>query len=115
MDKNLLVTSIALAFFIICPRLAGIVHVVCKYSELPLIKTALIGSIIAIPLVLLMIWIYSKFGIIGALAFGVVTDLVSAYLLKSISIKASIDTLIIAVFVLVAVKVAPLISGAIIK
>jgi hypothetical protein len=115
MDNKLLLTATALAFFIICPRMAGMVHVVCKYSELPLMKTALIGSIIAIPLVLLMVWIFSKFSITGTLVFCILTDLASAFLMKSINIKASIDTIIIAIFVLIAVKIAPLISGVIIK
>lgn len=115
MGKELLLTSTALAFFIICPRMAGIINVVCKYSELPLFKTAFIGSIIAIPLILIMVWVFSKFGVTGALAFCILTDLGSAFMLKGISIKASIDTLVIAVFVLVAVKIAPFISGLIIK
>ncbi|MGE4586697.1 MAG: hypothetical protein AB7D05_05080 [Mangrovibacterium sp.] len=115
MENKLLLTATALAFFIICPRMAGMVHVVCKYAELPLMKTALLGSVIAIPLVLLMVWIFSKFGITWALAFCVLTDLTSALMMKSISLKASLDTLVIAIFVLIAVKVAPLISNAIIK
>ncbi|MGD2035635.1 MAG: hypothetical protein PVF73_11295 [Bacteroidales bacterium] len=115
MDNKLLLTATALAFFIICPRMAGMVHVVCKYSELPLIKTALLGSVIAIPLIILMVWIFSKFGITGALIFCILTDLASAFMLKEISLRASIDTIIIAVFVLIAVKIAPMISGAIIK
>ena len=115
MDKELLITSTALALFIICPRMAGIISIVCKHSELPLFKTAFIGSVIAIPLILLMVWIFSKFGVTGALIFCVITDLGCAFMLKEISIRASIDTIIIAAFVFVAVKVAPLISGAIIK
>lgn len=115
MEKGLLLTSAALAFFIICPRMAGMVHLVCKHSDLPLFKTALIGSIIAIPLILLMVWIFSKFGITGALLFCILTDVACALLLKPISIKASIETIIIAAFVLIAVKIAPLISNAIIK
>ena len=115
MDKEFILTAIAMAFFIICPRMAGIVHVICKYSELPPMKTALLGSVIAIPLILLMVWVFSKTGVTGALIFCVVTDLASAFLIQGISLKASIDTIVIAAFVLVAVKVAPFISGAIIK
>ncbi len=115
MEKGLVLTATALAFFIICPRMAGMVHLVCKYSELPLMKTALLGSVIAIPLILLMVWVFSKFGVAGALAFCVLTDFASAFMLKGISLKASVETLIIALFVFVAVKVAPLISNIIVK
>ncbi len=107
--------STALALFIICPRMAGMVNVVCQNTGLPLIKTALFASLISIPLILAMVWVFNRFGIGGALAFCVFTDLISALLLSNVSWKASIESLIIAVFVLGAVKVAPLISGAIIK
>lgn len=115
MEKELLYTTSAFAFFIICPRMAGMAHVISKYSEFSLFTIALVGSVIAIPLVLLMVWIFSKFGITGAMVFCILTDLSSAFLLKGISIKASIDTIIIAVFLIIAVKIAPLISGTIIK
>jgi hypothetical protein len=115
MGKELLLTSTALAFFIICPRMAGMINLVCKHSELPLFKTAFVGSIIAIPLIMLMVWIFSRFGVMGALLFCIFTDLASAFMLKEISIKASIETIIIAIFVLVAVKVAPLITGIFVK
>ncbi|MCG8410110.1 MAG: hypothetical protein MI739_02375 [Bacteroidales bacterium] len=115
MDKELLITSIALSLFIICPRMAGIISIVCKYSQLPLLKTSFIASIMAIPLILLMVWVFAKFGLTGALLFCILTDLGCAFILKEINLKASIDTIVIAVFVFVAVKVAPVISNAIIK
>ncbi|MGD8781720.1 MAG: hypothetical protein PVH88_22485 [Ignavibacteria bacterium] len=111
MEKGLILTSTAFAFFIVCPRMAGMIYVICKNSNLPLIKTALIGSVIAIPLILLMVWIFSKFGVTGALLFCVATDLLSAVFISNIGIKAGIETLVIALFVLVGVKVAPLISS----
>lgn len=58
-----------------------------------------------------MVWIFEQFGVVGALVFCIMTDLLAALLLKSISYKAGFETIIIAIFVLVAVKVAPLISG----
>jgi len=62
-----------------------------------------------------MVWMFAKFGVVGALIFCVVTDMLAAYLLKSISYKAGFETIIIAAFVFLAVKVAPLISGVIIQ
>lgn len=111
MNSEILIISIAFAFFIVCPRMAGMLHVICENSKMPLFKIAFLGSIIAIPLILLMVWIFEQFGVVGALIFCIMTDLLAAFLLKSISYKAGFETIIIAVFVLVAVKVAPLISG----
>lgn len=115
MDSEILITAIAFALFIVCPRMAGILHVICENSKISLFKTAFLGSLIAIPLIILMVWVFAQFGVVGALIFCVATDLLAAYLLKSISYKAGFETIIIAGFVLVAVKVAPLISGVIIQ
>ena len=111
MEKGLLLTSMAFAFFIVCPRMAGMIYVICKNSDLPLFKTAFIGSLIAIPLILVMVWVFAKFGLTGALLFCVATDLLSAVFISNIGIKAGIETLVIAAFVLIGVKVAPLISS----
>jgi hypothetical protein len=115
MTKNLIITATALAFFIVCPRMAAIIHVICKNSNQPLFKTALIGSIIAIPLILMMVFIFSKFGITGALMFCIVTDLISACLLGGIDRKAGVETIVIAAFVFAAVKVAPLVANIFVK
>ncbi len=115
MNSEILITAIAFALFIVCPRMAGMLHVICENSKLSLFKTAFLGSLIAIPLILLMVWVFAQFGVVGALIFCVATDLLAAYLLKSISYKAGFETIIIAIFVFVAVKVAPLISGVIIQ
>ena len=111
MDTTILITAIAFAFFIVCPRMAGVLHVICENSKMNLYKIALLGSLIAIPLVLLMVWIFGQFGVVGALIFCVGTDMLAAYLLKSISYKAGFETIIIAAFVFAAVKVAPLITS----
>ncbi|MEA3317592.1 MAG: hypothetical protein U9R54_06510 [Bacteroidota bacterium] len=114
MNSKILITAIAFALFIVCPRMVGMLHVICKNSKMSLFKTAFSGSLIAIPLILLMVWVFAQFGVVGALLFCVVTDLLAAYLLKSISYKTGFETIIIAAFVFVAVKVAPLISVALI-
>jgi len=115
MNKELILSSVALALFIVCPRMAGIVHVICKNSQLPIYKTAFLASVIAIPLILLMVWAFSRLGVTGALIFCIFTDFVCAYLLKEISFKASLETIIIALFVLVGVKIAPMIVNLFVK
>ena len=69
MLKDLLIASIGLALFIVCPRMAGMVYIIAKHSQLSLIYTALFGAIISIPLVLAMVLIFVKFGSGGLLLF----------------------------------------------
>jgi len=95
--------------------MAGMVHIISKHSHVPLFYTALYGTIIAIPLVLLMVMAFEKFGIWGALAFCVLTDILSALFMKEISLRAGIETIIIALFVILGVKVAPYVANLFVK
>ncbi|QTA87009.1 hypothetical protein [Desulfonema magnum] len=115
MTREMFVAAMGLSFFIICPRMAGMVHIIAKNAQLPLIYTALYGSVIAIPMILVMVMVFGKLGVWGALAFCVMTDLLSALFMKSVSTRASIETLVIAVFVILGVKAAPYITGFFIK
>lgn len=112
MSKDLLLSGIALSLFIICPRMAGMVCILAKHSHVSLVYTALLGSILAIPLVIVMVLIFAKFGLWGALAFCVLTDLGAAFMMKEVSIRAGIETFIIALFVIAGVKAAPYVAGA---
>ena len=82
--------------------MAGMVHVIAKHSQASLFYTAFYGTVIAIPLVLLMVAVFEKFGVWGALAFCVLTDILSALFMKEISIKAGVETIVIAIFVKIA-------------
>jgi hypothetical protein len=115
MSKGLFITSMGLALFIICPRMAGMVNVISKYSQTSLVLTSVFGTLISIPLVVLMVLIFARFGVWGALAFAVLTDLGAAFFMKEISLKAGVETLVIAIFVVLGVRAAPYIAGLFIK
>jgi len=91
------------------------VHVIAKHSSVSLVSTALLGSIAAIPFVIIMVLVFAKFGLWGALAFCIFTDLGAAFIMKEISIRAGAETLVIAVFVIIGVKAAPLITNLLIR
>ena len=115
MPRDLLISSVGLALFIVCPRMAGMVCVIAKHSQVSLVYTALFGSIVAIPLVIVMALVFAKFGLWGALAFCVLTDLGAAFVIKEISIRAGIETFVIAMFVIIGVKVAPFVANVLMK
>ena len=111
MTKELLVAGMAFGLFVVCPRMAGMMHIINKYASASMLATVLLGVVISVPILLLMVWIFGRFGMWGALAVCVLTDFGSALIMKEISMKAGIETLIIAVFVIIGVKAAPLVSG----
>jgi len=115
MPRDLLISSVGLALFIVCPRMAGMVCVIAKHSQVSLVYTAVFGSIVAIPLVVIMVLVFAKFGLWGALAFCVLTDLGAAFVIKEISIRAGIETFVIAMFVIIGVKVAPFVANVLMK
>lgn len=115
MTKELMMASIGLSLFIVCPRMAGMVNVIAKHSQVSLIYVALLGSILAIPLIVAIVLVFAHFGLWGALAFCVLTDLGAAFIMKEISISAGIETFIIAIFVIIGVKIAPYIANSLVN
>ncbi|WP_319559364.1 hypothetical protein [Marispirochaeta sp.] len=111
MTKELLISAIVFGLFVVCPRMAGMTHILKNHTSAPLVITVLLGIAFSVPLLLLMIFVFSKFGVWGALGICVLTDLGAAFLMKEISITAGLETFIIAVFVIIGVKIAPVITG----
>jgi len=91
--------------------MAGITCLIAKSTGLDLIRISVLGSLIAIPFIVAMVLIFNRYGLIAALAFAVFTDFLSAIAMKEISLKAGIETLIIALFVLLGVRVASYLSN----
>jgi len=58
-----------------------------------------------------MALIFKHYGLFAALGFCVLTDLSAALVMRQISFKAALETFIIALFVIIGVKVASIISN----
>ena len=107
----LLIASVGFALFILCPRMAGMANVIASSTNTNLIWVSIAGTLISLPLIVLMVIVFRHYGLWAAMALAVLTDLLAALLMGAISWKASLETLVIAVFVVVGVKVAGLISA----
>lgn len=110
-ENQILISSIAFGLFIVCPRMAGMMHVINKHSNASILRTVLTGTIISIPLLLLMVIAFDILGVWGAVIICVLTDFAATLIMKEISKQAAVETFIIALFVIVGVKLAPIISG----
>ncbi|MBF9016518.1 MULTISPECIES: hypothetical protein [unclassified Oceanispirochaeta] len=115
MSKELLIAGVSFGLFVVCPRMAGMMHIINKHTNVSMLITVLLGIGVSIPILFLMVFVFSKFGVWGALSICVLTDLGAALFMKEISMKAGFETFIIAVFVIIGVKTAPLLSKLIIK
>ncbi len=111
----MLLASIAFGFFVVCPRMAGMLPLIAKNTQSSLLLIVLAGTACSIPLLFLMVYVFGKFGIMGALLICVLTDLFAAMMMGGINIKAGFETFIIALFVIAGVKLAPIIVNSIIK
>jgi len=58
-----------------------------------------------------MVLLFKHYGLIAALGFCVLTDIGAALMMKQISFKAGLETFIIALFLILGVKVASIISS----
>jgi hypothetical protein len=102
-----IISSLAFAFFVVCPRMAGMMYVIESYSNVSMLYTVLVGIVIAIPLLRLMVFVFDKSGVWAALGFCVLTDIGSAVTMNGIDISATIEILVIAMFMVMGVKLAP--------
>ena len=109
--NQLFLVCIAFAFFIVCPRMAGMTYIITKATQTNIIQVAIFGTLLSLPLIIIMVLIFKKYGLIGGLAFCVLTDLGAALFMKEISLKAGLETFIVALFVIVGVRVASVISN----
>jgi hypothetical protein len=110
MTKETLLAAAAMGFFIVCPRVAAMLHIIAKHTNTPLYTVALIGTLFSVPLMLAIVWGFGRYGVAAAIGFCVFTDIVAALLLFDAGWKAPLETAVIALFVLIGVKIAPLVS-----
>jgi hypothetical protein len=90
--------------------MAGMMQVIAKHCQVSILATVLGGTLISIPILVVMVFMFGKFGLWGALLFCVLTDFGAACIMSEISFKAAIETCVIALFVILGVKVAPFVS-----
>ena len=109
--RELLIASVAFALFILCPRMAGMTKVISDASNVSLVKVVAVGTVVSLPLIIAMALVFARYGLVAALALCVITDFAAAFAMREISMKAGVETLIIALFVLLGVKVASMLSG----
>jgi len=109
--EQLLIVSMAFALFVVCSRMAGMTNVITNATQTNIIHVAIIGTIMSLPLVIAMVLIFKQYGLFAALGFCVLTDLGASLVMRQISFKAGLETFIIALFVIIGVKVASIISS----
>jgi hypothetical protein len=105
------IASVGFALFILCPRMAGMANVIANATKVNLVLVSVLGTLIALPLIVAMVFIFRQWGLWAALAFAVFTDVLAALVMGAINWKASFETFIIALFVIAGVRMASLITA----
>ncbi|MEA1944171.1 MAG: hypothetical protein U9N07_02350 [Euryarchaeota archaeon] len=107
----MILASIAFALFIVCPRMAGMTSIIVNATQTNIVYISVIGTLISLPLIVAMVLIFKQYGLIAALGFCILTDIGAALFMREISLKAGVETFIIALFVIAGVRVASMISS----
>jgi len=92
--------SAAFAMFIVCPRMAAMTNICHRHVTCNLVVLVILGTLVSIPLLIIMVSILKRWGFAAALGFAIVTDLLSALIIGVISRKAAVEILIISLFVI---------------
>ncbi len=109
MNNSLISFSLAtgaFAFFVVCPRMAAMTNIIVKNFSFSIYWLVVAGTVLSIPLLLLMTWIIRQWGLMAGLGFAVATDFLAALILSSVSLKAAVETFIIALFVVAGNRIA---------
>ncbi len=101
----------AFGFFVVCPRMAAMTNLIAKNFDFSIYRLVVLGTILSIPLLLAMTWIIGRWGLMAGLGFAVLTDLLSALIMSSVSVKAAVETFVIALFVVAGNQVATWLSA----
>jgi len=91
--------------------MAGMTNVISDATHVELVKVVVFGTLFSLPLIIAMALVFQRYGLIAALAFCVITDFAVAFAMREISMKAGVETIIIALFVIMGVRVASVVSG----
>jgi hypothetical protein len=94
------------AFFIVCPRMAAMTNLISKNFTFSIYWLVIFGTILSIPLLLMMTWVIRQWGLMAGLGFAVFTDFLAALTISSVSMKAAVETFIIAIFVIAGNRIA---------
>ncbi|MCD6455363.1 MAG: hypothetical protein J7K81_01010 [Methanophagales archaeon] len=68
--KELLIASAAFALFILCPRMAGMTKVISDVSDVNLVRVVVVGTVVALPLIIGMALLFQRYGLVAALALS---------------------------------------------
>jgi len=109
--RNALIASLAFGLYVICPRMSAMIVQQVKVKGLNLYAIIVLGTLISIPLFVILSRITIRFGTGWAILFAAVGDVAAAALLGVIDPKTGVELAIITVFVYVGIRVAPVISN----
>ena len=94
------ITIVAFAFFIVCPRMGAMTNLLERHTNYPIYWLVITGTFGSIPLLLVMTWLIKQWGLMAGLGFAVLTDLAAAAVLTSVSFRVAVETFIISIFVI---------------
>lgn len=98
--------SASFAMFIVCPRMAAMTNICHRHVPCNLAVLVILGTLVSIPLLVIMVSILKSWGFVAALGFAVATDLLAALIMGIISRKAAVEILIISLFVITGSRLA---------
>lgn len=103
--------SASFAMFIVCPRMAAMTAICHRHAPGSLVFLVILGTLVSVPLLLMMVAILRNWGFAAALGFAVATDLMAALIMGVISRKAAVEILIISLFVITGNRLASWLSA----
>ncbi|OYT26392.1 MAG: hypothetical protein B6U95_07490 [Thermofilum sp. ex4484_82] len=113
--KALIIASLAFGLYVLCPRMSAMIVQQAKLKKVSVPAVIVLGTLISIPLFIILVNILVKFGLEWAILFAALGDFAAAVLLGTIDVKAGLELAIITLFVYAGIRLAPAIAEAIVE
>ena len=113
--RALFIASAAFALYVLCPRMTAMMLQESKVKGVDVHTIIIVGTIISIPLFIMLVHVILRLGIEWAIFIAAAADVAAAALLGTLDLKAGVELLVITAFVYAGIKLAPVISGLLLK
>ncbi|MCD6458554.1 MAG: hypothetical protein J7K82_06860 [Thermoproteales archaeon] len=113
--KALIIASLAFGLYVLCPRMSAMIVQQAKLKKVSVPAVIVLGTLISIPLFIILVNILVNFGLEWAILFAALGDFAAAVLLGTIDVKAGLELAIITLFVYAGIRLAPAIAEAIVE
>ncbi len=113
--RALSIASVAFALYVLCPRMTAMILQESRIKGIDVHTVIIVGTVISIPLFIMLVHVILRLGVEWAIFIAAVADIAAAALLGTLDLRTGVELVVITAFVYAGIKLAPVISGLLLR